>query len=239
MHWAPRPRRGWCWSLSNRADAGGARRVARAHGVPAEVLADPADGGGLARSGWRATGSTCWCWPATSSWFPPPSSPATATASSTCTPRCCPAFGGRGMYGRRVHEAVLASGARESGATVHLVDEVYDRGRDPRPGPGARPARRYAATARGARARGRAPPAARGRARRRRGRPPRRRFPKPWSPRRESSVMPRALISVSDKRGHRRLRPGPGPARLGDHLHRRHRGGAPDRRASRSRRSTR
>jgi folate-dependent phosphoribosylglycinamide formyltransferase PurN len=33
------------------------------------------------------------------------------------------------MYGHRVHEAVLASGARESGATVHLVDEVYDRGR--------------------------------------------------------------------------------------------------------------
>jgi folate-dependent phosphoribosylglycinamide formyltransferase PurN len=32
------------------------------------------------------------------------------------------------MYGHRVHEAVLASGARESGATVHLVDEAYDRG---------------------------------------------------------------------------------------------------------------
>ena len=32
------------------------------------------------------------------------------------------------MYGRRVHEAVLASGARESGASVHLVDERYDRG---------------------------------------------------------------------------------------------------------------
>jgi phosphoribosylglycinamide formyltransferase 1 len=32
------------------------------------------------------------------------------------------------MYGRRVHEAVLASGARESGATVHLVDEAYDHG---------------------------------------------------------------------------------------------------------------
>jgi phosphoribosylglycinamide formyltransferase-1 len=32
------------------------------------------------------------------------------------------------MYGRRVHEAVIASGARTSGATVHLVDEVYDRG---------------------------------------------------------------------------------------------------------------
>lgn len=43
-------------------------------------------------------------------------------------PALLPNFGGRGMYGRRVHEAVLASGARESGATVHLVDEVYDRG---------------------------------------------------------------------------------------------------------------
>jgi formyltetrahydrofolate-dependent phosphoribosylglycinamide formyltransferase len=43
-------------------------------------------------------------------------------------PALLPRFGGRGMYGRRVHEAVLASGARESGATVHLVDEVYDRG---------------------------------------------------------------------------------------------------------------
>ena len=43
-------------------------------------------------------------------------------------PALLPAFGGRGMYGHRVHEAVLASGARESGATVHLVDEEYDRG---------------------------------------------------------------------------------------------------------------
>jgi formyltetrahydrofolate-dependent phosphoribosylglycinamide formyltransferase len=43
-------------------------------------------------------------------------------------PALLPAFGGKGMYGRRVHQAVLASGARESGATVHLVDEAYDRG---------------------------------------------------------------------------------------------------------------
>jgi formyltetrahydrofolate-dependent phosphoribosylglycinamide formyltransferase len=43
-------------------------------------------------------------------------------------PALLPSFGGAGMYGRRVHEAVLASGARESGATVHLVDEAYDRG---------------------------------------------------------------------------------------------------------------
>jgi len=32
------------------------------------------------------------------------------------------------MYGHRVHEAVLASGAKESGATVHFVDEAFDRG---------------------------------------------------------------------------------------------------------------
>ncbi|HEX7335719.1 MAG TPA: phosphoribosylglycinamide formyltransferase [Gemmatimonadales bacterium] len=43
-------------------------------------------------------------------------------------PSLLPAFGGKGMYGERVHQAVLASGARETGVTIHLVDEVYDRG---------------------------------------------------------------------------------------------------------------
>jgi formyltetrahydrofolate-dependent phosphoribosylglycinamide formyltransferase len=43
-------------------------------------------------------------------------------------PALLPAHGGPGMYGRRVHQAVLAAGDRESGATVHLVDEVFDRG---------------------------------------------------------------------------------------------------------------
>lgn len=37
-------------------------------------------------------------------------------------------FGGKGFYGIRVHEAVLASGARFSGPTVHFVDEAFDRG---------------------------------------------------------------------------------------------------------------
>jgi phosphoribosylglycinamide formyltransferase-1 len=44
-------------------------------------------------------------------------------------PALLPAFGGKGMYGLRVHRAVLESGARVSGATVHLVDDDYDRGR--------------------------------------------------------------------------------------------------------------
>jgi formyltetrahydrofolate-dependent phosphoribosylglycinamide formyltransferase len=43
-------------------------------------------------------------------------------------PALLPAFGGPGMYGRRVHEAVLASGVRMTGATVHVVDEQYDHG---------------------------------------------------------------------------------------------------------------
>ena len=44
-------------------------------------------------------------------------------------PALLPAFGGKGMYGHKVHAAVIASGARFSGPTVHFVDEEYDRGK--------------------------------------------------------------------------------------------------------------
>jgi phosphoribosylglycinamide formyltransferase 1 len=43
-------------------------------------------------------------------------------------PALLPAFGGRGMYGNRVHHAVIESGARVSGVTVHFVDTQYDHG---------------------------------------------------------------------------------------------------------------
>jgi len=43
-------------------------------------------------------------------------------------PALLPSFGGEGMYGHHVHEAVIARGEKVSGATVHLVDEEYDRG---------------------------------------------------------------------------------------------------------------
>lgn len=43
-------------------------------------------------------------------------------------PALLPDFGGKGMYGHAVHEAVLKSGSTVSGATVHLVDEEYDHG---------------------------------------------------------------------------------------------------------------
>ena len=43
-------------------------------------------------------------------------------------PALLPAHGGKGMYGERVHRAVLEAGEKTSGASVHLVDEEYDRG---------------------------------------------------------------------------------------------------------------
>lgn len=44
-------------------------------------------------------------------------------------PSLLPQFGGHGMYGMRVHEAVIESGETRSGATVHFVNEEYDKGR--------------------------------------------------------------------------------------------------------------
>lgn len=44
-------------------------------------------------------------------------------------PALLPSYGGKGMYGDHVHKAILAAKERESGITVHYVDEVYDNGR--------------------------------------------------------------------------------------------------------------
>ena len=44
-------------------------------------------------------------------------------------PALLPSFGGKGMYGSRVHQAVLDAGCRITGPTVHMVDERYDHGR--------------------------------------------------------------------------------------------------------------
>lgn len=43
-------------------------------------------------------------------------------------PALLPKYGGKGMYGHHVHEAVVAAGERETGITIHLVDEHYDCG---------------------------------------------------------------------------------------------------------------
>ena len=43
-------------------------------------------------------------------------------------PALLPAYGGKGMYGKAVHEAVINAGEQESGITIHFVDEIYDNG---------------------------------------------------------------------------------------------------------------
>ncbi len=43
-------------------------------------------------------------------------------------PALLPKFGGKGMYGERVHEAVVAAGEKESGITIHYINEHYDEG---------------------------------------------------------------------------------------------------------------
>jgi phosphoribosylglycinamide formyltransferase-1 len=112
--------------LSNRPDAGGLER-ARAHAVPAEILADPADGADwLARLEHHRVDLLVLA--GYLKLVPPAVIARFRDRIINVHPALLPAFGGPGMYGHRVHEAVLDSGARQSGATVHLVDEVYDRG---------------------------------------------------------------------------------------------------------------
>lgn len=112
--------------ISDRASAGALQRAADA-GVRPAVLQDPADGGEIlkllteervdliALAGYLRL------------------LPAAVVADYrnrvlNVHPAPLPRFGGHGMYGRRVHEAVLAAGVSETGVTVHFVDEEYDRG---------------------------------------------------------------------------------------------------------------
>lgn len=112
--------------LSNHPDAGGLER-ARQAGVPAEVLADPADAAEwITRLGRRDVDLLVLA--GYLKLVPPGVVQKYAGRMVNIHPALLPDFGGPGMYGQRVHEAVIASGAAESGPTVHLVDEVYDRG---------------------------------------------------------------------------------------------------------------
>jgi formyltetrahydrofolate-dependent phosphoribosylglycinamide formyltransferase len=112
--------------LSNRAAAEGLA-VARANGIRVLVLADPGDA-----SAWidalAAHRIDLVVLAGYLKLVPPPVVDRYRGRMLNIHPALLPAFGGPGMYGHRVHEAVLAAGATVSGATVHLVDEVYDRG---------------------------------------------------------------------------------------------------------------
>ena len=110
--------------VSSRADAGALER-ARQRGVPATVLSDPADAAEVITSLGDANLVVL------AGYLKRVPSAAVARFALRMInihPALLPAFGGPGMYGRRVHERVLASGAAISGATVHYVDEEYDHG---------------------------------------------------------------------------------------------------------------
>jgi formyltetrahydrofolate-dependent phosphoribosylglycinamide formyltransferase len=110
--------------VASSADAGALERARRA-GVSTVVLAHPDDPGEVV----TATGDARLVVLAGYLKRIPPAAVARLRwRLINIHPALLPAFGGPGMYGRRVHEAVLASGATLSGATVHYVDEEYDRG---------------------------------------------------------------------------------------------------------------
>jgi phosphoribosylglycinamide formyltransferase 1 len=112
--------------LSDRA-AAGALTLARSHGVPTQPFADPASPDEWLAALDRAQADLV-VLAGYLKLVPAGVIERYRGRIVNIHPALLPAFGGRGMYGRRVHEAVLASGARESGASVHLVDEFYDRG---------------------------------------------------------------------------------------------------------------
>ncbi len=112
--------------LSNKPDAGALER-ARSAGVATHVLDDPADGPAIIRvlenaridlvvlAGYLAL-------------MPRDVVQRFEERMVNIHPALLPAFGGKGMYGIRVHRAVLDAGATVSGVTIHLVDERYDEG---------------------------------------------------------------------------------------------------------------
>ena len=110
--------------LSNRADAGALER-ARQAGVRTTILQNPADADELLAA---LADADLVVLAGYLKLVPARVVARFRQRTINIHPALLPAFGGPGMYGHRVHAAVLASGARESGATVHFVDEQFDRG---------------------------------------------------------------------------------------------------------------
>ena len=111
--------------VSSRRDVLGVERARRA-GIPVEVAGK---NGGFAESVWAAVrefAPELVCFAGWLHLLPIP--PDFRHKVLNIHPALLPAFGGKGMYGRRVHEAVLDYGAKVSGCTVHFADETYDTG---------------------------------------------------------------------------------------------------------------
>jgi len=112
--------------ISDRAEAGGLA-VARQHAIPTHVLNDIADPAEWLRALDEA-GVELVVLAGYLKRVPAAVVRAFRGWLLNIHPALLPRHGGHGMFGRRVHEAVLAAGDTRSGATVHLVTEEYDRG---------------------------------------------------------------------------------------------------------------
>ena len=110
----------------NVAGAGAVQRASAA-GVPTWHIADPADGQALLGA-LRAHRVELVVLAGYLKLVPADVVEAFSGRMINIHPALLPSFGGQGMYGMRVHRAVLASGATLSGPSVHLVTAVYDRG---------------------------------------------------------------------------------------------------------------
>jgi formyltetrahydrofolate-dependent phosphoribosylglycinamide formyltransferase len=118
--------------VSDRPGIGALERAARAN-VPAHVVAprDHPDAAGFADALLRALRAHRAEFVVLAGYLrlvPAPVVEAYRDRMINIHPGPLPAFGGPGLYGRRVHEAVLAAGLRVTGPTVHFVDERYDTG---------------------------------------------------------------------------------------------------------------
>ena len=112
---------------SDKADAG-ALEVARAHRVPARALEANDTRGTSMLAAFREHEIDIVVLAGFLRLVPPGVVAAYEGRMVNVHPALLPAFGGQGMYGGRVHRAVLAAGVRLSGPTVHFVDEQYDHG---------------------------------------------------------------------------------------------------------------
>ena len=118
--------------VSNNADAP-ALAFAREHGVPAQHISATASGGEAAADraiceALRAHGAE---WLVLSGYLRklgPLTLKQFERRILNIHPALLPKFGGRGMFGRHIHEAVLAAGESVSGVTIHHVDDEYDHG---------------------------------------------------------------------------------------------------------------
>ena len=115
-----------CWVGSNRPGAGALTRAA-SMGVETGVVATPHDGASLLAQ-LEAARADLLVLAGYLKLIPTEVVRAFHGRLLNIHPALLPAFGGAGMYGHHIHEAVLAHGNTVTGVTVHFVDEAYDRG---------------------------------------------------------------------------------------------------------------